>query len=335
VLFYDNGLKQGEFSRILLPYDGKEMSDLALEEATKFAKFLGSKITILYVIDERYARPSALMSFISEKTVLNEARKELRRVLASAAENMLKQRMSRLNDSGINAEIKVAFGTPSEEILKLSDSKMFDIIIMGSRSLKRFKKIRALGSVARRASELSETPVMLVHWMAKVGEEPTTTYRKILVPYDINSRHSQRALEFAVRVARAFDSELHLLNVVEELYLSPRMERQHVRSTRTGERVNFQQYLKELYRDMKNSAKGMLDAKSREIREKKGFGEGKIRTKAVLGHPPDKIIEYMEEGIDLVVMGTLGRKGVSKIAGLGSVARKVSEDAPCPVILIH
>lgn len=154
--------KDPEFSRILLPYDDKEMSDIALEEAVKFATQLGSKITILYIIDERYARPSAIMSFIGEKAELNEAKRELRRVLASAAENMLGERLKKLSESGLKAEIKVLFGTPSEEILKLADSKEFDIIIMGSRSLRRFKKIRALGSVARRVSELSETPMMLV-----------------------------------------------------------------------------------------------------------------------------------------------------------------------------
>jgi nucleotide-binding universal stress UspA family protein len=154
--------KDPEFSRILLPYDGKEMSDIALEEAVKFARQLGSKITILYVIDERYSRPSAIMSFIGEKAELSETKKELRRILTSAAATMLGERLKRLSESGLKAEIKVSFGTPSEEILKLADSKEFDIIIMGSRSLKRFKKIRALGSVARRVSELSETPMMLV-----------------------------------------------------------------------------------------------------------------------------------------------------------------------------
>lgn len=151
------------FSRILLPYDGKEISDKALEEAIKFAKRLGSSITILYVIDERYARPSALFSFLRDNRKLNEAKKELRRVISSGAEKMLEEKLGKLKENGITAELQIAYGAPSEEILKFAESKKFDIIIMGSRSLKRFKKFRALGSVARRVSELSEIPLMLVH----------------------------------------------------------------------------------------------------------------------------------------------------------------------------
>lgn len=161
--FITGRLRGSEFSNILVPYDGKEMSDLALEESAKFAKPLGSRITLLYVIDEKYARPSAITLFIGEKKALTEAKNELRRILASGAEHMLRERSERLSKSGIPVDFKVAFGTPSEEILKQADSKKFGIIIMGSRSLKRFKKFRALGSVARRVSELSRTPVMLVH----------------------------------------------------------------------------------------------------------------------------------------------------------------------------
>lgn len=157
------------------------------------------------------------------------------------------------------------------------------------------------------------------------------TYKRILVPYD-DSEYSKRALDFALAIARAFNSQLHLLNVVEELYPTPRMERQYIISPKTGERESFEQYLKELYHNMKNNANEMLNAQSRRI----GIEGVEVKTKVVLGHPPSKIIEYIrEEKIDMVVIGTLGHKGISQIAGLGSVARRVSEDSPCPVILLH
>lgn len=157
------------------------------------------------------------------------------------------------------------------------------------------------------------------------------TYRRILVPYD-DSEYSKRALDFALAIARTFNSQLHLLNIVEELNPSPRMERQYIISPKTGERESFEQYLKELYQDMKIDAKQMLAAQSRQI-DSQGI---ETKTKVLLGHAPSKIAEYIrEEGIDMVVMGTLSRKGISRIAGLGSVARKISEDASCPVILIH
>jgi nucleotide-binding universal stress UspA family protein len=157
------------------------------------------------------------------------------------------------------------------------------------------------------------------------------TYRRILVPYD-DSEYSKRALDFALSIARAFNSELHLLNVMEELYVTPRMDRQYIISQRTGERESFEQYLKELYQNMKNHANAMLQEQSKRI----GAQGLKTKTRVVMGDISSKIIGYItEEGIDLVVMGTLGHRGVSKIIGLGSVARKVSENSPCPIILLH
>lgn len=157
------------------------------------------------------------------------------------------------------------------------------------------------------------------------------TYRQILVPYD-DSEYSRKALDFALGLARAFDSQLRMLNVVEELNVTPRMERQYVISPRTGERETFQQYLKELYQNMKNDAKGMLEAQTRRV-PVEGVA---ISIDVVLGNTASKILEYIrEKEIDIVVMGTRGHSGISKIAGLGSVARKVSEEASCPVVLLH
>jgi nucleotide-binding universal stress UspA family protein len=126
------------------------------------------------------------------------------------------------------------------------------------------------------------------------------TYRQILVPYD-DSEYSKRALDFALAIARAFNSQLHLLNVIEELNVIPRMERQYIISPRTGERESFQQYLKELYQNMKNNAKEMLEEQSKRI----GMEGVEVKTKVVLGYTPSKIVEYIrEEKIDVVVMGT-------------------------------
>jgi len=41
-----------------------------------------------------------------------------------------------------------------------------------------------------------------------------------------------------------------------------------------------------------------------------------------------------EIGADLIVMGTHGRRGVSRLL-LGSVAESVARTAPCPVLLVR
>jgi len=53
--------------------------------------------------------------------------------------------------------------SPEEEIVSVAKQEKVDLIIMGSRQLKKIEKLRALGSVTRRVSEIADCPVMIVH----------------------------------------------------------------------------------------------------------------------------------------------------------------------------
>ena len=58
----------------------------------------------------------------------------------------------------------VVVGSPSDEITKIAQDEKAGLIIMGKSLLKSVtEKLEALGSVARRVSEISEIPVMIVH----------------------------------------------------------------------------------------------------------------------------------------------------------------------------
>jgi nucleotide-binding universal stress UspA family protein len=140
-----------------MPHDGSEMSDKALDEATKFAKLFSSKIILLHVIDERFTPPSILLSFIKKRASLKEAKTKLLGILKMGAENMLGDRVS-----SIDANIEIRIGSPSKEIVKVAKTENVDIIIMGSRRFKGIGKIRALGSVAMRVTRTAACPVMLV-----------------------------------------------------------------------------------------------------------------------------------------------------------------------------
>lgn len=61
----------------------------------------------------------------------------------------------------------------------------------------------------------------------------------------------------------------------------------------------------------------------------------KLKTSVEFGAPAEKILEFANrEKIDLIVMGSRGRKGI-QLALLGSVAATVAQAAPCPVVIIH
>jgi nucleotide-binding universal stress UspA family protein len=52
--------------------------------------------------------------------------------------------------------------------------------------------------------------------------------------------------------------------------------------------------------------------------------------------PPQQIIEdfVREHAVDLIVMGTHGRRGLSHLF-LGSVAERIVRLSPCPVLTMH
>jgi nucleotide-binding universal stress UspA family protein len=65
----------------------------------------------------------------------------------------------------------------------------------------------------------------------------------------------------------------------------------------------------------------------------KGF-EG-VKSKVAAGDPSDEILNYIDlNKIDLVIMGTHGRKGLDKVI-FGSVAERVVKSAAVPVMVVN
>jgi nucleotide-binding universal stress UspA family protein len=157
-------------------------------------------------------------------------------------------------------------------------------------------------------------------------------YKKILVPYD-GSEPSDKALDHAVNIAKmSGKSEVILLYVIAEFPTYHFIERP-ARSIKTGEKTTVSQYLKEVYELMEESANDVLDKKKQDIKKTTGL---EIGTKLLTGHISNSIIDFAaKEKDDLIVIGHVGRSGMSKIRSLGSVSRSVSERAPCPVMIIH
>lgn len=149
-------------SRIMVPHDGTEMSDRALGKAAELAKALKSEMVIVHIVDSRFVPPSATLGFISDRTSLEGAKTQLVRILKSGAEQMLKDRMADVRKKGIAVDFMLGVGSPAEEIVRMARSIRADLIVMGSRQLRGADRLKTLGSVARKVSEIAHCPVMIV-----------------------------------------------------------------------------------------------------------------------------------------------------------------------------
>ena len=140
--------------------------------------------------------------------------------------------------------------------------------------------------------------------------------KNILVPTDL-SEGAEQALDYACELASTLGATVHLLNVIGIPVLG--VPELGVALTST--------VIDSLVLDNQRA----LDALADQKRPMVTIGEVLLRT----GDARDVINQTADElGADLIVMGTHGRRGVSR-ALLGSVAETVVRSAPCPVLTVR
>ena len=128
------------------------------------------------------------------------------------------------------------------------------------------------------------------------------------------------------------DSEIIILNIMEEIPVPPTMFRTRVRHHNTGEDTTLTTYFRDLQTDMRYKMMNTLE----EIKQKYKNSKVKLRTQVLVGPPIDKIVEFANRhNVDLIVIGSRGLKGISRVLrGLGSVSRSVTEKAKCTVMIV-
>jgi nucleotide-binding universal stress UspA family protein len=141
-------------------------------------------------------------------------------------------------------------------------------------------------------------------------------YKKILVPLD-GSELAKKALDHAEKLAKTFDAEIILFQVVPfmPIYGSPELVTPLIVDEKQKEAA--ERYLANIAEEMK----------------KRGH---KVSTMVRTGQQVAvEIIDFTKEiGVDLIVMCTHGRSGITRWV-LGSVAHKVLTRAETPILLIH
>lgn len=149
----------------------------------------------------------------------------------------------------------------------------------------------------------------------KSSEEGNSMYKKILIATD-GSDHSKEAEIHGLTMAKRSGATVTALHVVEVVH-PPRSI-----SSPTS-----------LLLDEQIETLKMEGQKIVERIEDKGREMGvEVHPVVVEGHPANEIIERAADH-DLVVVGTLGRSGISHLL-LGSVAEKVVRHAPVPVLVV-
>ena len=142
--------------------------------------------------------------------------------------------------------------------------------------------------------------------------------QRILLPTDL-SECSAAATPYACSIADRFDAELHLLYVFEQDTGSTFVRGMPVPEAKS----DIEQLKQSVAESLADWIEAEWEAKHKILRV---TGEGQ---------PVVEIVRYANENkIDLIVMGTHGRSGISHVL-LGSVADKVVHKSSCPVLTVR
>ena len=140
-------------------------------------------------------------------------------------------------------------------------------------------------------------------------------YKKILIATD-GSHHSEEAETHGLTIAKRSGGEVTALCVVEGIH-TPRS---------IGSPTSL--LLDEQIEELKADARGIVE---KVVEKGKKMGVD-VTPVVAEGHPANEILERAGEH-DLIVVGTLGRSGISHLL-LGSVAEKVVRHSPVPVLVV-
>lgn len=141
-------------------------------------------------------------------------------------------------------------------------------------------------------------------------------FKKILFPVDL-SGVSANLIETVVSLVRSFDAELHLI------YVARAFEPYHGYPHNP---MPLEIAEKEIVEGSTGSLQSFADEFLGNLRM--------VKIHVAVGHTAREIINYIEQNrVDLVVMGTHGRRGLDKIL-FGSVAQRVVQSSTAPVLTV-
>ncbi len=292
--------------RILVPVDFSADADQAVADAIEIARGADAGIDLLHVWRRpiQVGLPEAGFIPIGALDAIRKADEE--RLHAQAVS---------IREQGVRCDTHLIEGIAWHEIVDAVASFDVDLIVVGTRGRTGLKHL-AMGSVAERVIRHATCPVLTVKADAsRGGIRPEV----VVVPTDF-SPTARRALKLAEQIAAAMGPSRLIL--AHAYYVPVELE------VLAGAEGSSSDGL--LLGRISEAATAELERMLEELQE------AGVSVEYVARHgAPDHVIADIvrENAADLIVMGTHGRTGVSRVL-LGSVAEHVVRLAPCPVLTV-
>lgn len=196
-------MQEFHLKRILVPTDLSPSSIISLRYARLFAERFSAALTVFHV--DPLVMPmngfGAEMAFVPESP---EHFEKLEREVRAYAEPVL---------SGIPYTVFAVGGQPVIDIVKKAEEENDDLIVMATHGLRGWRRA-ILGSVTEGVVHRGDCPVLSVG-RPQEQLQITPGVTKILCPINFTDA-ARNALEYAAKLAGAFDCRLAVVHVVEQ-----------------------------------------------------------------------------------------------------------------------
>lgn len=283
------------YDTILVPTDGSTAAETATQTALTLAQRFDASIHAITITDRDDVPADVAPEAIKERTQRGE------KTLATFADQAAKAGVTTMTH-GIETTAPT-----HQAIIDYATDHDADLIVMGTHGRTGLNRL-VLGSVTERTLRVSPIPVLTVHEDTSLDPDVET----VLVPTD-GSDAACIAADHGIGLAAATDAAMHVVHVVDLTAVS-------------GELASA-----ELFDALEETGQKAVDAVIDRADEANLHA---IEASILSGTPARALLNYVDErDIDLVVMGTHGRTGLSRYL-LGSVTEKIVRLADLPVLTV-
>jgi len=251
-------------------------------------------------------------SYRSRIEFLEGSEEHFQRELRREADNQLKQQIASLGSTGIEAKYETLLGEPYEELIHSVQQEGYDLVVAGTRGHGAIKSL-VLGSTAKRLIRNCPSSVWIVQ------DKEIKPPAKILAAVDL-SEVSRLALDQAIWVAQRAGADLHILHVIESMGLSADLLDRNVAGppTKSLRKLIETEVLQQFDQFVSLAARDSVTT----------------TTHYMWGSPTYDVIRMAHElRADLIVVGTVGRRGVEGLL-LGNTAESVLTHCDCDVLTV-
>ena len=297
------------FKKILFATSATEASDHAARVAFNIAKNYNGTLDIFHVLGVPSRGFSQVVVDVKSKEKVNVDDE----YMAWVNEEVTTYYSKYLTDN-LKFSINVTVGLPAREILRQAKDTKPDLILLGGTTGDEeesvYKKCAA-GSTLQKIAKSAKCPVLVVN-------RPAASFwgglSNITFGTDF-SKTSEKAFDFAFKIAKALDCELNVFHALDITSLS------------TG-RIIPQDDIEQQIRENLRSIRSRYEPRLKELKN--------YSMDVSEGIPYIEIVKYARDNhSDLIVMAHHSRKIKSDDVNLGSNVEQVIVRAGCPVISVN